>query len=83
MAGRLAEARVASLESLRHVSDADLDRSANHYKLGSVTLREMLANWAGHDLMHTVQAERALMQPFIEDCGPWRSHFADHDVGVK
>jgi hypothetical protein len=83
MARRLAEARVASLESLGRVSDADLDRTARHHRLGPVTLREMLAQWAGHDLMHTVQAERALMQPFIEDCGPWRSSFADHDAGLK
>jgi hypothetical protein len=25
--------------------------------------------------MHTVQAERALMQPFMLNCGPWRSFF--------
>jgi len=31
--------------------------------------------------MHTVQAERALMQPFIEGCGPWRPYFRDHAAG--
>jgi hypothetical protein len=30
--------------------------------------------------MHTVQAERALMQPFIQACGPWQSYFIDHQV---
>jgi len=43
----------------------------------------MLQYWAGHDLMHTVQAERAVMQPFIEAAGPWRPAFADHDVGAE
>jgi len=28
-----------------------------------------------------VQAERALMQPFLLSCGPWQSFFADHAVG--
>jgi len=36
--------------------------------------------WAAHDLMHTVQAERALMQPFLAKSGPWRPYFADHDI---
>jgi hypothetical protein len=33
---------------------------------------------AAHDLMQTAQGERALMQPFIADCDPWRSYFTDH-----
>ena len=35
----------------------------------------MIHQWAGHDLMHTVQGERALLQPFIEGCGPWKRYF--------
>ena len=35
---------------------------------------------AAHDLMHTVQAERALMQPFVAGSGKWRGYFADHDA---
>jgi hypothetical protein len=30
--------------------------------------------------MHTVQAERALMQPFVHGTGPWRPYFHDHDL---
>jgi hypothetical protein len=30
--------------------------------------------------MHTVQAERAMMQPFIRGCGPWLKYFVDHLV---
>lgn len=45
-----------------------------------MTLRELLNEWAAHDLMHLVQAERAVMQPFIPDSGLWRFYFADHDV---
>ena len=70
--------REESLTLLDRLSPADLARQARHAELGLVTLDEMLHEWAGHDLMHTVQAERALMQPFIEGCGPWREYFKDH-----
>jgi hypothetical protein len=32
--------------------------------------------------LHVVQAERAVMQPFIASTGPWRASFADHDAEV-
>ena len=43
-------------------------------------MAELLNEWAAHDTMHIVQAERALMQSFVTGSGPWRSYFADHDV---
>ena len=70
--------RAASLELLATLTETDLDRTAKHAALGQVTLGEMLHEWAAHDLMHTVQGERALMQPFIAGVGPWRSYFTDH-----
>ena len=42
-------------------------------ELGVVSLRELLNEWAAHDMMHIVQAERAIMQPFIAASGPWRA----------
>jgi hypothetical protein len=70
--------RQESLALMAQLSEADLERRARHQELGPVTLRELLHEWAGHDLMHTVQAERALLQPFIRGCGPWQKYFADH-----
>jgi hypothetical protein len=81
VAASFAQLRAASLALLERVTTADLAREARHAELGMVTLAEMLNEWAGHDLMHTVQAERALMQPFIAGCGPWRAYFRDHDTG--
>jgi len=43
----------------------------------------MLNQWAAHDTMHLVQAERAVMQAFIPESGPWRHYFVDHDVEAK
>ncbi len=70
--------RSNSLAELKKVTQADLTRTARHSQLGVVSLSEMLHEWAAHDLMHTVQAERALMQPMIQECGPWKVYFADH-----
>ena len=82
LARRHAGLRAESLALLGAVGETDLDRTARHADLGSVTLRELLNEWAGHDLMHLVQAERAVMQAFIPGSGPWRRYFADHDVDV-
>lgn len=76
-----AQARQASLVLLKSVQDSDLERTVQHPQFGLVTLAQMLHTWAAHDLMHTVQAERALMQPFMLDCGPWRAFFRDHEIG--
>ena len=83
LAAAFAQYRQESLVLLQQVQDDDLERTVQHPKLGTVTLAEMLHTWAGHDLMHTVQAERALMQPFMLSCGPWRSFFRDHEVSIS
>jgi hypothetical protein len=80
LAAEFVRYRTASLAALSRVTPADLSRTARHSELGIVSLNEMLHEWAAHDLMHTVQAERAVMQPFISGCGPWRPYFSDHDV---
>lgn len=80
---RHAAGRVESLSLLATITDADLDRTSRHPAHGVVSLRQLLNEWAAHDLMHIVQAERAVMQPFIIGSGPWRPSFADHDVEAK
>jgi len=83
IAAAFAGDREASLMLLKEVREEDLRRTARHPKLGTVTLGEMLHTWVAHDLMHTVQAERALMQPFMLGCGSWRPFFRDHESGVR
>jgi len=80
LAAEFEQLRAASLQLLLRLESSDLDRTAIHPELARVTLRELIQEWAGHDLMHTVQAERALMQPFIDGCGPWKVYFSDHAV---
>jgi len=81
LAAAFARSRQESLVLLEHLNDDDLGRTKQHPKLGTVTLAEMLHTWAAHDLNHTVQAERAIMQSFMLGCGPWRSFFRDHEIG--
>ena len=80
LAATFARHRAENLTLLETLTAADLDRSGQHSELGPVTLGQLLHEWAAHDLMHTVQAERALMQPFVYATGPWRPYFHDHDL---
>jgi hypothetical protein len=75
--------RKESLSLLHALGEADLPRTARHPELGPVTLEQLLHEWAAHDLMHTVQAERALMQVFLPGTGPWRFYFKDHDAAAN
>lgn len=81
LAAEFARLRAVALAVFDTVTAADLGKRARHQELGIVTLSELLHEWAGHDLMHTVQAERALLQPFIRGCEPWSAYFADHMAG--
>jgi hypothetical protein len=83
LAAEFARLREANLALLVPLTPADMARTAHHQELGQVTLSEMVHEWAAHDLMHTVQAERALMQPFIHAAGPWLPYFADHVAKQK
>ena len=81
LVAEFARRRQESLALLAQLKDDDLKRTAQHPQFGTVTLGQMLHTWAAHDLNHTVQAERALMQPFMLGSGPWRAFFRDHEIG--
>ena len=72
---RFAELRAANLAALDElVTDADLDRRGLHPSLGEVTLRELLATWAVHDLNHIGQIYAGLAGSHDADVGPWREY---------
>jgi len=68
----LREANLAALRDL--VTDADLDRRGLHPSLGEVTLRELLATWAVHDLDHVSQIYAGLAGSHDADVGPWKAY---------
>jgi hypothetical protein len=68
-----ARARAESLTALRAVNltQDDLDRRGLHPALGSVTLSQLLATWAAHDLTHVHQISRVMAHQYREAVGPW------------
>lgn len=56
------------------ISEADLDRRGLHPALGEVTLRELLATWAVHDLDHVSQIFAGMAGSHAADVGPWREY---------
>jgi hypothetical protein len=80
LAEEFSRLRRASLNLLATLSLEDLSRTARHEELGPVNLGQLLHEWAAHDLDHTIQAERALMQPFIQGCGPWQVYFRSNII---
>jgi len=72
---RFAELRDENLGRLRElVTDADLDRRGMHPSLGEVTMRQLLATWAVHDLDHVSQAFAALSGSQDAAVGPWKEY---------
>jgi hypothetical protein len=69
---RLREENLARLAAL--VTDADLDRRGMHPSLGEVTLRELLATWAVHDLDHVAQIYAGLAGSHDAEVGPWKAY---------
>lgn len=65
--------RAANLRFLRetNLSDAQLDRTGIHPHLGQVTLRNLLATWAAHDMAHIAQIARVMAKQYKTDIGPW------------
>jgi hypothetical protein len=70
---RLRSANLAELRAL-NLGDEDLDRRGRHPALGTVTLSELLATWAAHDLTHLHQISRVMAHQYREAVGPWRAY---------
>lgn len=68
-----AEARGKSLDQLRslNLQPEDLARRGSHPVLGAVTVSELLATWAAHDLTHLHQASRVMAYQYRDAVGPW------------
>jgi hypothetical protein len=72
---RFAERRAANLARLSDlVTEADLDRRGMHPSFGEVTLRQLFAAWAVHDLDHVAQIYAGLAGSHDADVGPWKGY---------
>ncbi len=68
-----ARLRSENLAELRRIglAPSHLSRSGRHPALGPVTLSELLAAWAVHDLTHLHQISRILAHQYRNQVGPW------------
>jgi hypothetical protein len=73
---KFAALRATNLEELRawNLSAADLDRRGLHPAFGSVTLSQLLATWAAHDLTHLHQIARIMAHQYREAVGPYATY---------
>jgi hypothetical protein len=70
---RLRSDNLAELRSLK-LGPEDLNRRGLHPALGTVTLSQLLATWAAHDLTHLHQISRIMAHQYREAVGPWSAY---------
>jgi hypothetical protein len=70
---RLRADNLAELQTL-NLQPADLERRGRHPALGTVTLSQLLATWAAHDLTHLHQISRVMAHQYREAVGPWSQY---------
>ena len=65
--------RGENLDELRSLNlrPEDMERRGRHPSLGTVTLGELLATWAAHDLTHLHQISRIMAHQYRHAVGPW------------
>ena len=73
---RFRSLRAANLETLESwaITEEQLDLPGRHPELGPVTLQQLLATWAVHDLGHIAQIARVMTKRYTADVGPWREY---------
>jgi len=71
-----ARLRAENLDALRalNLESEQLALRGKHPALGVVTLSELLATWAVHDLTHLHQISRVMAHQYQEAVGPWRQY---------
>ena len=70
---RLRRENVAALQSLK-LKPEDLARRGTHPELGVVTLSQLLATWAVHDLTHLHQLSRVMAHQYRDAVGLWSAY---------
>ena len=70
---RLRQENLAALRAL-NLQPEDLGRRGRHPELGVVTLAELMATWAVHDLTHVHQLSRVMAHQYRDAVGPWSAY---------
>ena len=71
-----ARLRAENLDALRamNLQPEDFERRGRHPALGTVTLAQLLATWAVHDMTHLHQLSRVMAYQYREVVGPWSAY---------
>jgi hypothetical protein len=64
---------LAALQTL-DLQQGEMTRRGKHPALGVVTLAELLATWAVHDLTHLHQLSRVMAHQYRDLVGPWSAY---------
>ena len=73
--GQLRRANLEKLDTLQ-LSAPHLRLLGEHPEFGPVTLGQLLACWATHDMAHVAQISRLLTRSFGQHVGPWKKYFS-------
>ena len=69
-------------KNLATLDDMDLDNNdrlallGTHPEFGRVTLGQLIATWATHDLAHIVQIARVMAKQYDSAVGPWKAYLS-------
>jgi hypothetical protein len=66
---------LAALEAM-DLSENQLSLYGTHPEFGRVTLGQLIATWATHDLAHIVQIARAMAKQYGVAVGPWKKYLS-------
>lgn len=58
------------------LTDSDLEKTGMHPEFGKVSLKQLLATWAVHDLGHISQISRAMAHQYKDQIGPWKQYLS-------
>jgi len=70
---RLRSENLGELRAL-NLQPGDLERRGRHPAFGVVTLSQLLATWAVHDLTHVHQISRVMAHQYRQAVGPWSAY---------
>ncbi len=66
---------IAYLQKL-NLKETDWQKEGIHPEFGPVTVQQLLATWATHDLGHIAQICRVMAKHYKEDVGPWSAYIS-------
>jgi hypothetical protein len=67
--------RRKNLLMVEQIGEDELGKKARHSEFGELTLRALLADWAGSDLVHTAQLQRIRLWRYFPELGPFQKYF--------